>query len=105
MHDDVATIVLRVDRDAELAAQLEHAILPFAEPGAAHGDHAAIGSRPVPDASAHAIARLDQRDRISAIPQPSRGRKAGESGTDHAVVRPYSFHPDCPPHQVGLLRN
>ena len=97
MDDGVTPIVLRIDLHAELAAEREHAILPFAEPGATHGDHAAVGGRPVPDASAHAIARLEQRDRFSAIPQPPRRRKSGEPGADHAVVRPQSFHAVCLP--------
>ena len=65
---------------------------PFAEPRAAHGDDAAIGSRPVPDASADAIARLEQRDRFSAIPQPPRGRKAGKPRAHYAVICLQSFH-------------
>jgi monoamine oxidase len=91
MHDGIAPFVLRIDLQAVFAAQREHAMLPFAKPRAAHRDHGAVGGRPVPNASAHAVARLEQRDRFSAIPQPQRRRKAGESRADNAVVRPYSF--------------
>ena len=59
VDDGVAPIMLRIDLQTELAAQLEHAILPFAKPRAAHRDHAAIGRGPVPDASAHAIPCLE----------------------------------------------
>jgi hypothetical protein len=88
MHDGVAPIVLRIDLYAELAAQREHAVLPFAKPRAAHGDHAAVGSGPVPGAPAHAIARLEQRNRFSAILQPPRCRKASEPRADYAVICP-----------------
>jgi hypothetical protein len=88
MHDSIAPIVLPIDLQPELAAQLEHAILPFAEPRAAYGDHAALGSCPVPGASAHATTRLDQLDRMAAIPQPPSCRKTGKSRTHYAVICP-----------------
>jgi hypothetical protein len=62
MNDGVALIVLRIDLHTELAAQREHAILPFAKPCAAYRDHTPVGRGSVPHASAHAIARLNQRD-------------------------------------------
>jgi hypothetical protein len=95
----LALIVLWIDLEAELAAELKHAILPFAEPCAANGDDAAIRSDPVPDASAHAIARLEQHHRFAALTQPPRRRKAGKPRTDDAAIRSQSFHIVFPPKQ------
>ena len=88
MHDGVAAIVLRIDLEAELAAQREHAILPFAEPSAADGDHGAVGGGAVPDTTAHAVARLQQCNRFSTITQPPRRRKSGKACAHDAVIRP-----------------
>jgi hypothetical protein len=88
MNDGVALIVLGVNLEAKLAAQREHAILPFAQPRAADGDDVAIHSGPVPGATAHPVARLEQRDRFSSLPQPTRSRKTGEPGAHDAVIYP-----------------
>ena len=88
MNHGVALIVLGVYLEAKLAAEREHAILPFAQPRAAHGDDAAIQSGPVPGATTHPIARLEHRDRFSSLPQPTRSRKTSEAGAYDAVVYP-----------------
>src|SRR5262245_54524749 len=48
---------------------------------------ATVGSGPIPNASADAIARLDEYDRFSTLPQPPRRGKACETSTHDAIVR------------------
>jgi hypothetical protein len=86
LQDDVALLILRIHVEAELATELEHAVLPATQPSAAHRDYSAIGSRPVPNSPAYAIACLDEHDRFSAIPKPTRCRKTGESRAHNAVI-------------------
>jgi len=87
MHDGVALLVLGIHIEPELAAQLEHSILPFTEPSATDRNDATVGSGPIPNASADAIARLDEHDRFSTLPQPPCCRKAREARTNDAIVR------------------
>lgn len=72
LQDAVALLILRIHVEAELATELEHAVLPATQPSAAHRDYSTIGSRPVPNSPAYAIACLDEHDRF---PQ-SRSRRA-----------------------------
>ena len=86
-HEGVALVILRIDLEPDLAGEREHAVLLLAEPCAPDRHDGAVVGRPVPDAAADAIPRLDQRDRLSALLQAFRGREAGEPRTDDDVIR------------------
>jgi hypothetical protein len=79
MHDGVALLVLGIHLEPEFAADFGHSILPFTEPSAPDRNDATVGSGPIPNASADAIARLDEYDRFSTLPQPPRRGKACET--------------------------
>ena len=82
----VADAVLLVGGEPDRLAQLEHPVLPDAEPGAAHRDGQAVGHLAPPGPAADAVTGLEHDDLGATLDQPPSGRQPGEAGADDAHV-------------------
>ena len=99
----VAVAELLVGVDADVLAQLEHALLADPQPRAPDRHRQPVGHLPVPRPSAHTMASLEHDDPGASCYELPRRRQPREAGADHADVRMETFHGRSPsPAQVVL---
>ncbi len=85
-QDVSAPLVLGIHLKSQLLAELEHAVLSLAQPGAACRYHRAVGQRPVPHPPAHPVPGLEYHHLETALHESSRGCEPGETRAHHAYV-------------------
>ena len=87
---------LLVGADADVLAELEHALLAGPQPRAPDRHRRAVGHLPVPRPSADTPASLEHDDPGASCYELSRRRQPREAGADHADLRVETFHGRSP---------